>query len=570
MPDAAAPATTTQSSTPPPPSDHSTLVHNIRHNLSLLHQATSLLEPRFTTRALRALPALRTKVGNEGEVLAEVIRSAAVYRDGSDRQKLLLNALGNPAPLPKDDAAAPASSSLTVPSSAEMDVDSAAPSRVETPVGGEKPSAEKDGDKEKAGEKEKEKEKERKLAEKKRLAAERKKQEELKEVGDKVPEADAFLGVLVVVSLLDQKKYEEGKTLSTALIEHFTALNRRTLDQLMSKLYFYWVRLHEVSGEDTAALRPTLLSALRTSTLRHDTDLVATLLPLLLRNYLDHGLYDQADRLVSKTTFPEDTAGNGQMARWFYYVGRIRATQLDYTSAHASLLQSIRRAPSDMSAAPGFFQHAHKLAVVVELLMGEIPERRVFREPVLRRALRGYLEVAQAVRIGDINAFNAALTTHHQTFTTDRNLTLIQRLRHTVLKTALRTLSLAYSRISLSDISAHLALDSEEDAEYVVAKAIRDGVVVATVDHEKGEMRSREAGDVYATGEPVREFDRRIGFLLELYNQSVKSMRYPLNAHSKDLASAGEARERERELAKEIEDGDEDFEEGGPGDMDSF
>lgn len=98
----------------------------------------------------------------------------------------------------------------------------------------------------------------------------------------------------------------------------------------------------------------------------------------------------------------------------------------------------------------------------------------------------------------------------------------MQRLRHTVLKTALRTLSLAYSRISLRDISAKLALDSEEDAEYMVAKAIRDGVVVARVDHEKGEMTSREGGDVYSTGEPMREFDRRIGFLLELYNQSVK------------------------------------------------
>lgn len=151
----------------------------------------------------------------------------------------------------------------------------------------------------------------------------------------------------------------------------------------------------------------------------------------------------------------------------------------------------------------------------------------------------------------------------------------MSRLRHNVIKTALRTLSLAYSRISLGDIRAQLALESEEDAEYIVAKAIRDGVVQARIDHDKGEMTSREAGDVYSTGEPVREFDRRIGFLLDLYNQSVKvrslplsslslhmhreltlgpprsqSMRYPLNAHSKELASAGEARERERELVR--------------------
>ncbi|GAA5901328.1 hypothetical protein JCM5296_006761 [Sporobolomyces johnsonii] len=515
----------------PRPSDLTLLVANITHDLSLLHQAVHLLEPRFTTRALRSLPELRKKLGTKGEVLAEAIRSANIYQDGSERKSTLIDFLGNPPPPPRD---APAPDSTE---SASMDVDL--------------PPAD---------------------AKKDAVAQPKKKKhdDELKEVASNLPEGDAFVALLVVVSLLDQGEYDKGKQLATSLIEQFSALNRRTLDQLMSKLYFYWVRLHELSGDDVAALRPTLLAAQRTAALRHDDDLQATLLPLLLRNYLDHGLYEQADRLVSKTTFPEATAQNSQLARWYYYVGRIRAIQLDYTSSHASLLQAIRRAPSDLKAAPGFFQHAYKLSVVVELLMGEIPERRIFREQVLRKALRPYFEIAQAVRVGDIQAFNTALTSHAATFTADRTLSLVHRLRHNVIKTALRTLSLAYSRISLADISRKLALESEEDAEYIVAKAIRDGVVVARVDHEKGEMTSRDTGDVYSTGEPMREFDRRIGFLLELRNQSVKAMRYPLNAHSKELASAEEARERERELAKEIEEGDEDADLDGPGDMDSF
>lgn len=40
-------------------------------------------------------------------------------------------------------------------------------------------------------------------------------------------------------------------------------------------------------------------------------------------------------------------------------------------------------------------------------------------------------------------------------------------------------------------------------------------------------------------------------------------MRYPLNAHRKELADAEGAREREKELAKEIQDGDLDEEEMG-------
>lgn len=176
-----------------------------------------------------------------------------------------------------------------------------------------------------------------------------------------------------------------------------------------------------------------------------------------------------------------------------------------------------------------------------------------------------------AVRVGDITKFNNALSSSGDVFTRDNNMSLIVRLRHNVIKTALRTISLSYSRISLADVSSKLHLDSEEDAEYIVAKAIRDGVIQATVDHERGFMQSRDAGDVYATNEPQLAFDSRIKFLLELHNQSVKAMRYPLNAHSKELASrADEARERERELAQEIADAEDGDELDGPGDMDSF
>jgi 26S proteasome regulatory subunit N3 len=69
-------------------------------------------------------------------------------------------------------------------------------------------------------------------------------------------------------------------------------------------------------------------------------------------------------------------------------------------------------------------------------------------------------------------------------------MTLILRLRHNVIKTGIRRISVSYSRISLRDICLKLHLDSEEDAEYIVAKAIRDGVIDATIDHEQGFMKS--------------------------------------------------------------------------------
>ncbi len=74
--------------------------------------------------------------------------------------------------------------------------------------------------------------------------------------------------------------------------------------------------------------------------------------------------------------------------------GRIRAVQLNYTEAHAHLQHAIRRAPP-ATTAPGFVQTAHKFFVVVELLMGDIPERSTFRQPVLRKALAPYFQIVQ-------------------------------------------------------------------------------------------------------------------------------------------------------------------------------
>lgn len=90
-----------------------------------------------------------------------------------------------------------------------------------------------------------------------------------------------------------------------------------------------------------------------------------------------------------------------------------------------------------------------------------------------------------------------------------------------MIKTGIRRLSLSYSRISLRDICFKLHLDSEEDAEYIVGKAIRDGVIEGRIVHEKGWMEC--GGPKAGYGPEVSEvFGRRIAYCLELHNQSVK------------------------------------------------
>ncbi|KAJ3039464.1 26S proteasome non-ATPase regulatory subunit [Rhizophlyctis rosea] len=375
-----------------------------------------------------------------------------------------------------------------------------------------------------------------------------------------LPEVEIYLSLLVLLLVHDQKENEKGFKLVTELVQRIQSSNRRTLDQLAGRIYFYFARFYELTGRFAEA-RPLLLAAQRTATLRHDADTQATLLNLLLRNYLHFNLYDQADKLISKTTFPE-TAGNNQVARYMYYIGRIRAIQLDYSVSHRHLLQAVRKAPQSTAAA-GFQQAVNKLAIIVQLLLGEFPERSVFRQPTLRKSLIPYLQITQAVRVGDLAKFQETLANHGAAFKADGTYTLILRLRHNVIKTGVRMISLSYSRISLRDICLKLQLDSEEDAEYIVAKAIRDGVIDATIDHEKGFMKSKENADIYSTNEPQNAFHQRISFCLDLHNESVKALRFPLNADRKELASANELREEERKLAKEIVEGDLDDEDDG-------
>lgn len=56
------------------------------------------------------------------------------------------------------------------------------------------------------------------------------------------------------------------------------------------------------------------------------------------------------------------------------------------------------------------------------------------------------------------------------------------RLNQIVIRIGLRRIYLAYSKISLKDIGNKLNIPSE-DVEFVVAKALRDGIMNGEIDH---------------------------------------------------------------------------------------
>ena len=368
-----------------------------------------------------------------------------------------------------------------------------------------------------------------------------------KESKEIIPEIDVFLGILIQVHLFDSKQYQQGAEFSQELSDRIHSLNRRTLDSLSAKVYFYYslfcehiAPLPPSPQSPIVAIRPTLLAALRTAVLRKDIDTQAAVIVLLLRNYLFTSHIAQADLLVSHTQFPENAANN-QVARFLYYLGRIRAIQLRYTEAHEHLTAATRKAPSS-ACALGFSQTATKLLLVVELLMGDIPDRATFRDTTMEQPLHPYFLLVQAVRVGNLEDFETTIADHADTFRRDGTYTLILRLRQNVIKTGIRMMSLSYSRISLRDICIRLHLGSEESAEYIVAKAIRDGVIEATLDRERGFMKSKEIGDVYATREPGEAFHDRIRACLALHDESVKVCQAPFLLVPCSLLSPWEAK----------------------------
>ena len=119
-------------------------------------------------------------------------------------------------------------------------------------------------------------------------------------------------------------------------------------------------------------------------------------------------------------------------------------------------------------------------------------------------------------------------------FRSDGTHNLITRLHHNVIRTGLRRINLAYSRISLADIAARLHLPSAEDAECIVAKAIRDGGIDAVIDHEGGFMASKEVrgGDKYTR--KAREY---MGVTMGVTNRSSEPYDQQTLKAKSDLAS---------------------------------
>lgn len=353
-----------------------------------------------------------------------------------------------------------------------------------------------------------------------------------------------------------------------AAVEAVQSANNRSLDLILAKLYFY---LYQASSSSSiGSLRGFLMVGLRLSSLRHDHETNAVIHNLILRSYVTAEQHDVALKFTLQSAFPPIGSSNTQLARHHYYLARIHAVQTDYPKATEHLAQALRKAPHGRNAA-GFVQAACKLQVVTLLLSGELPERSLFKQPYLRGGpLSAYHALTVAVRSGDLAQFQAVLSEHQARFIGDSLYTLILRLHQNVLKTGLRRLYLAYTRIPLSGVAQKLRLPSIDDAEFVVMKAIKDGVFGASNDHhhhhqsttsapriESGAFLGKPAATThfYATAQPQTVLHQRITQCQQLFAETVKAMRFPQGAKSaKDPNAATTAPVTDLELLEEYMD----------------
>lgn len=247
------------------------------------------------------------------------------------------------------------------------------------------------------------------------------------------------------------------------------------------------------------------------------------LLNIILRCFLSVNDYKGASEFIKHTLFPENKVNN-EFVKYLYYTARIQAVELNYKEAFSRVTQAIRKSPE--TSALGFRVSAEKLAIVIEMLMGDIPNRQRFVEGDLSKYLYPYYELTRALVKGEVKTFELICQKYHQIFENDGNLILIKRLTLNVIRAGLKRINISYSRISFEDIRTKLGLPDSTDVESMVAKAIRDGVITARIDFDTQSLFINETNNIYVTKEPQINFQKRIEYCTNLINNCNGALQY--------------------------------------------
>ena len=336
-----------------------------------------------------------------------------------------------------------------------------------------------------------------------------------------------FIFMVLLTKLIDYKTYKEALDAVKNLISFFKTNGSLTINTLKAKAYYYLSLVTEKLNIQDEIINE-LQQAYRTACIEMDFISQVTLINCIIRYYLNNKNIEMARSFISKTKFTENIS-TYEDSRYLFYIGKIEAIQMNYSESYTHLSNSFRKAPE--KTGDGFKNLVNKYLILVQLLMGEIPDIKSLMKSnrvVDFEEFQPYLLMLKIVRQGNLDEFKKGISGFEQKFKKDGTLNLVQRIRHVVIKAGLRKINLSYSRISIKDITEKLKLENEKETEYIIAKAIRDGVFLASINHEEGYIQSKEIKDIYSTFEPQRSYQSRILFLNNIFVESQKSMKYSL------------------------------------------
>ena len=253
-------------------------------------------------------------------------------------------------------------------------------------------------------------------------------------------------------------------------MERLDSFNRRTLDGLAARVYFYYAWSHEYTDQlasiqrcllgcsrglgtcqiaDLAAVRSKLLALHQLAVLRHDEYCQETLINLLIRSFLHYNLYEQVRSAALRAQCLPGYAAHasccrrsssgrarsgrrwtGARSRWCATCSTTAASAPSSSTTPTprtccprpcarcaaaacctvcSAVPDSSEAVQAPSGAQGFRNTATKWLMLVRLLLGEVPAHEDFQGPGAARSLAPYFRLTQAVRLGDLTAFRRVM-----------------------------------------------------------------------------------------------------------------------------------------------------------------
>jgi len=279
-----------------------------------------------------------------------------------------------------------------------------------------------------------------------------------------------FNALIIVLKLIDKKLFNEANETLNYLL-NFVNFNDNnsistTIQYLRAKVFYLISLVAEKSGKYKDII-DELIQSYRKACLDLDELTQVTLINCIVRYYLKNNAVEQARNFLSKVKFHENVSTH-EDSRYLFYLGRIDSIQMNYSDAFKNLTNSLRKAPE--KTADGFKIIVQKLLIIVEMLMGEVPDLSTFNSCTFFSSIISYLDLIKAVKKGDLSEFKNVCHKYESIFIKDGNYTLIQRLRQVVLKIGLRKINLSYSRISFDKINEILNPEDPSDIDLILSK----------------------------------------------------------------------------------------------------